>query len=556
MPVMTRKSGSGKRDQEQSLLRALLSAILFSACALVILSLPDYPAGLSGPWFLRLPLEVPLAALALLLLPQKTAKPLAVLVSLLLLALLLLKLADLGVQAAFQRPFNLYLDVTLMKNGWLFLSATFGLFKIALALMLALSACAGVAFLIWRTQSGLIRARGRQRTILLAGFAIATAMIGGLALLPPQSQLPVTGTLQAAQGIGKRVAGIVQSARDLQAFEAELSGAPSLPNPGLFEAIKGRDVVLVFIESYGRSAIENPGFRPLIAPRLENIEQSLTDAGFSSASLWSGSPTVAGLSWLAHGTLLSGLWVDNQARYDRLMASQWPSLNRLFSGAGWRTSAIMPAITMDWPEQTYFGYDQTLQAKDLDYQGKPYNWVTMPDQYTLTAFDRLSRNVEDPQNRPLMAEIALISSHAPWTPVARLIDWKDVGDGTIFNNQATSGETPEAVWSDQKKIQNHYIRTINYSLETLGSYVSHFGENAVFVILGDHQPADIVTGPDATQDVPVHVISKDKALIRRLEDRGFTSGMLPNSETGQIRMDRLRETLIEAFSASPSPAEK
>ena len=34
---------------------------------------------------------------------------------------------------------------------------------------------------------------------------------------------------------------------------------------------------------------------------------------------------------------------------------------------------------------------------------------------------------------PLFAEVDLISSHAPWTRIPRLIPWDDVGDGSIFD---------------------------------------------------------------------------------------------------------------------------
>ncbi len=68
-----------------------------------------------------------------------------------------------------------------------------------------------------------------------------------------------------------------------------------------------------------------------------------------------------------------------------------------------------------------------------------------PTQYTLSAFERLVREPAREKGKPVMAEIALISSHAPWTPVARMIDWDDVGDGTAFDAQATSGDHPP--WS-------------------------------------------------------------------------------------------------------------
>src|SRR5690606_23466844 len=123
------------------------------------------------------------------------------------------------------------------------------------------------------------------------------------------------------------------------------------------------------------------------------------------------SPTVGGLSWLAHATVMSGLWIDSQIRYDSLVMSKHRSLTQLFHEVGWRTVAVMPAITMAWPEGEYYGYDHIYHAHNSGYAGKPFNWVTMPDQFTLSAFHR---NEIAPENRaPVMAEIALISSHAP-----------------------------------------------------------------------------------------------------------------------------------------------
>ena len=85
----------------------------------------------------------------------------------------------------------------------------------------------------------------------------------------------------------------------------------------------------------------------------------------------------------------------------------------------------MPAITLAWPEARYFGYDRVLAAADLGYRGQPFNWVTMPDQFTLAAFER---QVLDPAPRPpVFAEIALISSHAPWTPIPPLLPWDALG---------------------------------------------------------------------------------------------------------------------------------
>jgi len=147
-----------------------------------------------------------------------------------------------------------------------------------------------------------------------------------------------------------------------------------------------------------------------------------------------------------------------------------------------------------------------------------------------------------------MAEIALISSHAPWTPVPRLVDWNDIGDGSNFNIQARSGASPSVVWANPERVRAQYTQTIDYSLETLGSFMERQGKSALYVILGDHQPASIITGPGASRSVPVHIVTDDSELLTRFLDRGFTAGMTPTNTTQQWPMSELRKILIDTLS--------
>jgi hypothetical protein len=73
--------------------------------------------------------------------------------------------------------------------------------------------------------------------------------------------------------------------------------------------LRGKDVLLVFVESYGRTALD----LPVIESALDAGERRLQKAGFSSLSGFLTSPTFGGLSWLAHIPLQSGLWLDRGA---------------------------------------------------------------------------------------------------------------------------------------------------------------------------------------------------------------------------------------------------
>jgi hypothetical protein len=541
------RSGKGNIQAGQNI---LTSALLFTVIAFVVLVLPDHPYGFSLGAFLRLPLEIPVIALALLVLPRRVGGIAAMIVTIAIGTLLFLKIADIGVQSAFQRRFNPYLDVKMLSDGWNLLSGSIGSVPAALAVAAVIGGFLLLLWLCYWSQCQLVAADGPIARATAAAFG-GLLIVGFVLWLFGQTLgLGRIADAGALPYLGHRLVLVEDSIADMSRFEKDIAAKPTLPSAdSLFGAVRGRDVVLIFVESYGRSAIEDPRYAPLIRPRLDQVEGQLDAAGYASASGWSGSPTMGGLSWLAHGTFLSGLWIDSQARYDRLMISDQPSLNSLFREAGWRTAAVMPAITMDWPEAAYFGYDETFVAKDLGYKGKPFNWVTMPDQYTLLAFDRLVRHSPKAQGKPVMAEIALISSHAPWTPVPKLIDWADVGDGTAFDDQAVSGDAPRVVWADEERVRTQYIETIDYSLQTLGDYMAHFGGNGVFIILGDHQPAPLVTGPDASRSVPVHIVSRDTALIKRFQKEGFSLGMTPSQDAPEPPMDTMRDRLIRVFAA-------
>lgn len=509
---------------------------------LLILNLPADPANLTGAGLIKLPAEIWLIILLLVLTKGAYFAITRLFVTIILALLLLLKLADIGTYTAFSRPFNPVLDGKLLVDGWIVLSGTVGQVQACLFLLASLLCFVLVVSLAFWSLRAFRDTRERRLFIIVSGLGLV--VFGAIALFHPGNGLVEA---RAAPLIVDRVALVQRSLADRHAFEKLLANDPvgEIPADRRLNAFKGKDVIVIFIESYGESAVHDPRYAGLIGARLEAVEKELAAAGLAARSGWLVSPTSGGLSWLAHGTLLSGLWVDSQQRYDRLIVSERPSLNRLFRGAGWRSVAVMPAITMDWPEAGHFGYDAVYAANNLGYRGKPFNWVTMPDQYTLSAFQTLERGSP---HRPVMAEIALISSHAPWTPIPKLLDWSAIGDGTIFNGQAMEGDPPDVVWRDQDRVRRQYAASIDYVLEVLGSYMVRHGRDTVFILLGDHQPAPIITGPDASRAVPVHIVSDDPTLLDRLDAEKWRPGMTPGRQQAPERMSEFRQELVRRFS--------
>jgi len=148
-----------------------------------------------------------------------------------------------------------------------------------------------------------------------------------------------------------------------------------------------------------------------------------------------------------------------------------------------------------------------------------------------------------------MAEIALISSHAPWTPIPQAVEWNAVEDGTVFTAQAEAGPTPDEVWKDDATIRDHYRQAVAYSLDTLISWVETYGDDdLVVVVLGDHQPAPLVSGDTENRDVPVHLIARDPAVFDAISAWEWQEGLRPNQQAPQWRMDALRDRFVDAFS--------
>src|SRR5262249_12891432 len=144
------------------------------------------------------------------------------------------------------------------------------------------------------------------------------------------------------------------------------------------------DVVLVYFESYGRTVLEAKPFAPRIQNRLAAVEQALGRAGLASASGWLRSPTVGGQSWLAHSTLASGVRIEDEAGYQVYLRRAHADLAHLFARTGHRTVLAAPAIVRPYPEaRERMGFEALYAAADLGYTGPRFDWVTMPDQFTL-----------------------------------------------------------------------------------------------------------------------------------------------------------------------------
>jgi hypothetical protein len=147
-----------------------------------------------------------------------------------------------------------------------------------------------------------------------------------------------------------------------------------------------------------------------------------------------------------------------------------------------------------------------------------------------------------------MGQVDLTSSHVPWTPVPRLVDWDAVGDGSVFGPQVQGVDPPDTVWKDDDRGRATYRKSIEYSLDTLVSYVQRYGDDRlVLVFLGDHQPAPVITGDGASHDVPITILSRDRAVLDRVSGWGWQDGLRPGPQAPVWPMEAFRDRFLTAF---------
>jgi phosphatidylglycerophosphate synthase len=525
---------------------ATVLALLLVWAALVA---PNKPEDLNLGAFARLPLELLVVVAVAVLLPAGPRRLLAGVLGAVLSLLVLVKALDIGFFTAFDRPFrplddSTYLGIGIETLGDAIGDSTANLVVAAAGLLIVAVLSLPVLALVRVTRV----AAGHRDWALRAAAALGVVWVA-LRLVGA----PVASTDSAALAVGE-VQGVRAALASRAAFSRQIAHDRFGATPGnrLLTGLRGKDVLVVFVESYGRVAVQDSSFSSRIDSVLERGDAQLRAAGFSSRSAFLTSPTFGGLSWLAHSTLQSGVTVNGEWRYDQVVKKGRVTLTRAFQRAGWRAVGAMPGNRRAWPEgSSFYHYDRVYDRRNFGYRGPSFGLPPMPDQYTLLALQR--RELAKRDRPPLFAEVDLISSHAPWTRIPQLISWDDVGDGSIFDSLPAEEATQASLFGDAERARAAYAHSIEYSLRTIFSFVQRYGDDdLVLVVLGDHQPATLVTGHDApSHDVPISVIAHDPRVLDQIARWSWQDGMSPSPRAPVWPMAAFRDRFLTAFASSP-----
>lgn len=465
----------------------------------------------------------------------------------LLLFLVVGRYADITAPALFGRPVDLFWDAPHLPRLVAMIVESTALWRLALYTIGILALVATIVFAVARSVDALIAAFSHpplRRSI--TSLAILTIGLFGAGIGSDKIategwySLPVTPVY------------VKQAAFIARATTADKTQAMPLAASDL-KKLDGADAFLIFFESYGAGVFETPRMQESLAADYASLNTFLEQSGWRAASAFIDSPTFGGASWLAHSTTLSGRWITREADYRLFLAKPPETLVDRFRSAGYRSILMLPGIKLDWPEGQALRFDRILDARALDYKGPPFGWWAIPDQFSLETLHQ--SEFRRPNRQPLFVTFASIMSHMPFGPTPPYQpDWPRMTMPEPFDEvvlEAALATTPD--WDD---LTAGYLRTIKYDLSLLQGFLEKRApQNAFVIVSGDHQPPAIISGQDASWSVPVHIFTRDEALLGRFVDAGFQPGMQPR-RPALARMDAFNKMVLKALDSGTGHASR
>jgi hypothetical protein len=446
--------------------------------------------------------------------------------------------ADVTATALFGRDINLYWDLRYIPDV-VSLLAKAATVRLILAVIAGIIVLFGLLYGLLRWALGRVAtaaADDDERQIVGAVGLVLVALFVGRIYQPRLKAVPFAKPVTATYGRQVRVA--------VRAMSGSSAVATSPPMNSTLARVRGADVQLVFLESYGAVTFDRPDFAQRLAAARADLDAAIHETNRDVVSGFVESPTFGGSSWLAHISLMSGVEVRDPDTNAILMTQKRDTIVSTFKRAGYRTVALMPGLWQAWPEGAFYGFDDIYGGPRLEYMGPQFGWFDIPDEFALAKFDAEELNVEP--RKPLFMFFPTISTHTPFRPTPPYQpDWQRM----LTNRPFDQGDLDHAFdqQADWLNLGPSYVDAMAYSYATLAGYLrKNADRDLVMVVLGDHQPPAIVSGEGAPWDVPVHVITSRRDVLDRLQIYWFRQGLTPKRPLVG-RMHRLLPVLLDAF---------
>jgi len=447
--------------------------------------------------------------------------------------------AEVTAPALYGRDINLYWDLRFIPDVVAMGARVAPVWLAALSTAVAALILATLYLLLrwaWRRVGGAMADEGQRHALIGLSLAALVLFVG------PRVTARGPGEGAFATPVTRTYARQVKFVAEALAGKTRLAESP--PMNGDLSMVKGADVFIIFVESYGATSYERPEIAGPLAPAVAKLEAAIRETRRDVVSAYVESPTFGGSSWLAHISLLSGIEVRDPDTNAKLMTAHRDTLVRAFSRRGFRTVALMPGLRQSWPEGVFYGFDEIYSADRLAYSGPEFGWFAIPDQFSLDRLDALE--IARPSRPPLFIFFPTISTHFPFSPTPPYQpDWRRISTEEPYDGpDVVSAYAHEPDWTH---FAPGYVEAMAYDLASIGGYLREQPDrDFVMVVLGDHQPPAAVSGERASWDVPVHVIASRGAVLDRLRAGGFQTGLTP-VRPAIGRMHALLPRLLQAF---------
>ena len=318
------------------------------------------------------------------------------------------------------------------------------------------------------------------------------------------------------------------------------------------DGLKGADVYVLFLESYGRAVLESETSRTAYEAWCRDFTSQIHEAGFTAASGFMFPSIRGGQSLLAHAEFLCGIEVDNRRIFSKLLESDMRPLPKIFASAGYETINVQPAMTVRWPASNlFFGFTKDRFNDSLPYDGPWFPWGFMPDQYALQLI--LDSEVSETA-QPLFVQYIGVTSHAPYSRTPRYYEsWEDTQISGAYD-YGTDTKVFDIGWHNyvgHPRVEEAYLSTIEYCLQTTVGFLGELDRRSLVIVIGDHQPPSLVPALSdsrhASRDVMCHFMSNDPELIAPIRANGFTAGLAPDPENPSLSFAEFLSIFLRCY---------
>ena len=215
------------------------------------------------------------------MLPTPARRALCVVAGAVLSVIVVVKFLDMGFFSAFNRPFKPVDDLHYVGIGIETLGDAIGRTAADVAVVVIAVLILGFLVIPVLALLRVTRAAAGHRGVVLGAAAalgvvwVALRIVGAPAATSSATALAVDEVHSVRAGL-----------QDRAVLARQLANDPFHDTPGnrLLTGLRGKDVLLVFVESYGKVAVHGGAFAPQVDKVLEQGDATLHSAGFSRAA--------------------------------------------------------------------------------------------------------------------------------------------------------------------------------------------------------------------------------------------------------------------------------